>query len=187
MMRMFVCVLLVLLTGCSDQGGATIAKFESSDMANKVVVLLAHNKVKAVLSQEKDTYFVSVDDNVENKAREILTQFNAYFQKEDLNELLESKFASLSKLEMVKGNLLEGREIYNKLSVIPGILRANVVVTGDKSKRISVLVISLAEINAANKHNIERFLKGVVDDGDKLTISYFVQSVNDSDLSDEQD
>ena len=187
MMRKFVCVLLVLLAGCSDQGGAQIAEFESSDMANKVVVLLAHYKVKAVLSMKKDSYLVSVDDNLEAKAREILTQFNAYFQKEDLNELLESKFASLSKLEIVKGNLLEGREIYNKLSVIPGILRANVMVTGDKRKRVSVLIMSLTEIDTANKHNIEHFLKGVVDDGGKLTVSYFVQSVNDSDLSDEQD
>ncbi len=58
---------------------------------------------------------------------------------------------------MVKGNLLESREIYNKLSVIPGIMRANVVVTGDKNKRISVLVMSLKEIRSTNKHNIERF------------------------------
>lgn len=183
MIRIFFCMLLILLTGCSDHDSAQIAKFESSDIANKVVVLLAHNKIKAVLSVEKDNYLVSVDKNLESKAREILTQFNFYFQKEDLNELLESKFASLSKLEMVKGNLLEGREIYNKLSVIPEILRVNVVVTGDKNKRISVLVISLAEIDTANKHNIERFLKGVVDDGDKLTISYFVQSVSESDES----
>ncbi|MGD1525419.1 hypothetical protein [Vibrio harveyi] len=116
---------------------------------------------------------------MEVKAREILTRFNAYFQKEDLNELLESKFASLSKLEVVKGNLLESREIYNKLSVIPGVLRANVVVTGDKKKRVSVLVMSFNEINISKKHSIERFLKGLVSESDKLTVSYFVESVHD--------
>lgn len=185
-MRKFFCLLLILLSGCSEQGGTQIAKFESSDMANKVIVLLARYKVKAELSSEKDSYIVSVDDDAEAKAREILTQFNIYFEKEDLNELLESKFASLSKLEQVKGNLLEGREIYNKLSVIPGIMRANVVVTGDKYKRVSVLVMSLAEINTTNKQNIERFLKGIVDDGDKLTVSYFVERGRDSDANDKQ-
>lgn len=186
-MKKWVCILIVLLAGCSEQGRTQIGKFESSDMANKVIVLLAHYKVKAVLSSEKDSYLVSVDDNMEAKAREILTQFNAYFQKEDLNELLESKFASLSKLEMVKGNLLESREIYNKLSVIPGIMRANVVVTGDKNKRISVLVMSLKEIRSTNKHNIERFLKGVVDERDKLTVSYFVERGSERSDKDGQD
>ncbi|AMF96281.1 type III secretion protein [Vibrio harveyi] len=178
-MRHWVWTVLVLLLGCSDHGGTQIGKFESSDMANKVIVLLARYKVKAVLNLKKDSYLVSVDDSMEVKAREILTRFNAYFQKEDLNELLESKFASLSKLEVVKGNLLESREIYNKLSVIPGVLRANVVVTGDKKKRVSVLVMSFNEINISKKHSIERFLKGLVNESDKLTVSYFVESVHD--------
>lgn len=185
-MKMFLCLLLIFLSGCSEQGNVQIAKFESSDMANKVIVLLEHYKVNASLSVDKESYSVTVKSDVESKARKILTQFNVYFQKEDLNELLESKFASLSKLETVKGNLLEGREIFNKLSVIPGILRANVVVTGDKRKRVSVLVMSLTEIDITNKHNIERFLKGVVDDGDKLTVSYFVESSPEGDSSNEQ-
>lgn len=111
------------------------------------------------------------------KARELLTYYNFYFEREDLNDLLESKFASLSKLETVKSNFLQSREIYNKLSIMPNILRVSVVVTGEGSKRISVLILSVSEISAQNKSNIERFLKGVLNEEDRLTISYFVQVV----------
>lgn len=52
-MEKWVCILLVLLAGCSEQGKTQIGKFESSDMANKVIVLLAHYKVKAVLSSRR--------------------------------------------------------------------------------------------------------------------------------------
>lgn len=169
-------VLLILLVGCSNEGGTQVAKFESSDIANKVIVLLAHYRIKAELGFDKSSYIVRVEDKEEAKARKILTKFNVYFQKEDLNELLESKFASLSKLEMVKSNLLESREIYNKLSLIPGILRASVIVTGESNKRVSVLIMSLDEINSMNKKSIGSFLKGMVDDGDELTISYFVDT-----------
>ncbi|TQQ22347.1 type III secretion protein, partial [Vibrio cholerae] len=95
-----------------------------------------------------------------------------------LNDLLESKFASLSKLETVKGNLLQSKEIFNKLSVIPNVMRASVVVSGDVNKQISVLIMSFEDLEPENKNNIERFLKGLVSEKDKLTISYFVQNLS---------
>nr|WP_245986804.1 type III secretion protein [Vibrio pectenicida] len=175
MMKKFWFLLLLALTGCGEQGSIQIASFESADVANKVIVLLAQHQVPASLSSEKENFEIYVDKPDEAKARELLTEFNFYFQREDLNDLLESKFASLSKLEMVKSNLLESREIYNKLSVIPNVLRASVVVTGEKSKRISVLIMSLNEFEGTKKSNIERFLKGLIAESDTLTVSYFVQ------------
>ncbi|RPB31389.1 type III secretion protein [Vibrio parahaemolyticus] len=154
-----------------------VATFESADLSNKVVVLLNKNDIRAKLTTLKDGYGVLVDDLQEMKARELLTYYNFYFEREDLNDLLESKFASLSKLETVKSNFLQSREIYNKLSIMPNILRVSVVVTGEGSKRISVLILSVSEISAQNKSNIERFLKGVLNEEDRLTISYFVQVV----------
>ncbi|MDN3612041.1 type III secretion protein [Vibrio ostreicida] len=174
-MKKLWCLLLVILVGCDEQGSVQIANFESPDVANKVIVLLAQHQLAATLSTEKESYRIYVDKPAEAEARQLLTQFNFYFQREDLNDLLESKFASLSKLEMVKSNLLESREIYNKLSVIPNVLRASVVVTGEKNKRISVLIMSLKEIDLNKKSNIERFLKGLVAEQDTLTVSYFVQ------------
>ncbi|EQM16151.1 putative vcsJ2 [Vibrio parahaemolyticus 3259] len=154
-----------------------VATFESADLSNKVVVLLNKNDIRAKLTTLKDGYGVLVDDLQEMKARELLTYYNFYFEREDLNDLLESKFASLSKLETVKSNFLQSREIYNKLSIMPNILRVSVIVTGEGSKRISVLILSVSEISAQNKSNIERFLKGVLNEEDRLTISYFVQVV----------
>ncbi|WP_114785434.1 type III secretion protein [Vibrio tetraodonis] len=174
-MKKFYLFLLLVLVGCGDQGASQVASFESADVANKVIVLLAQHQVPATLSTEKENYHIHVEKSDEAKARELLTQFNFYFQREDLNDLLESKFASLSKLETVKSNLLESREIYNKLSVIPNVLRASVVVTGEKSKRISVLIMSLNEFDSTKKGNIERFLKGLAAESDTLTVSYFVQ------------
>ncbi|EJL6463835.1 type III secretion protein [Vibrio cholerae] len=170
-------LLLLFLFGCGEQGSTQIASFESADIANKVIVMLSQYQVPATLSTQKENFLVFVDESAEEKARTLLTKFNFYFQREDLNDLLESKFASLSKLETVKGNLLESREIFNKLSVIPNVLRASVVVTGDVNKRVSVLIMSFQDIEQENKNNIERFLKGLVSEKDTLTISYFVQNV----------
>ena len=175
MKRLWMIFIAFLLTGCNEQGTIQIASFESADIANKVVVLLEQQQLSATLEKSKEAYEVYVDKLQEVKARRLLSQFNFYFQREDLNDLLESKFASLSKLEIVKGNLLESREIYNKLSVIPNVLRASVVVTGDKNKRISVLIMSFEDMDADKKNNIERFLKGLIAEQDALTISYFVQ------------
>ncbi|EJL6267957.1 type III secretion protein [Vibrio cholerae] len=169
--------LLLFLFGCGEQGSTEIASFESADVANKVIVMLSQYQVPATLSRQKENFLVFVDESAEEKARTLLTKFNFYFQSEDLNDLLESKFASLSKLEMVKGNLLQSREIFNKLSVIPNVFRASVVVTGDVNKRVSVLIMSFQDIEQENKNNIERFLKGLVSEKDTLSISYFVQNV----------
>ncbi|AUI86436.1 type III secretion protein [Vibrio azureus] len=175
MKKLWMVFIALLLTGCNEQETIQVASFESADIANKVVVLLERQQLSATLEKSKEVYEVYVDKLQEVKARRLLSQYNFYFQREDLNDLLESKFASLSKLEIVKGNLLESREIYNKLSVIPNVLRASVVVTGDKSKRISVLIMSLEEMDVDKKNNIERFLKGLIAEQDALTISYFVQ------------
>ncbi|EGQ7944551.1 type III secretion protein, partial [Vibrio cholerae] len=117
-MKFFYPLLLLFLFGCSEKGSTQVAIFESADVANKVVVMLSHYQVPATLSTQKENFLVLVDKSQEGKARALLTKFNFYFQREDLNDLLESKFASLSKLETVKGNLLQSKEIFNKLSVI---------------------------------------------------------------------
>lgn len=96
--------------------------------------MLNKHQIPSTLSVQKEWYSVSVDESNEMKARELLTTFNFYFEKEDLNDLLESKFASLSKLEQVKSNFLQSREISNKLSVMPNIFRVSVVVTGSQKK-----------------------------------------------------
>ncbi|HCH1891036.1 TPA: type III secretion protein [Vibrio parahaemolyticus] len=177
MRKLLLLVFVLVVSGCRDSGMTQVATFESADLSNKVVVLLNKNDIRAKLTTLKDGYGVLVDDLQEMKARELLTYYNFYFEREDLNDLLESKFASLSKLETVKSNFLQSREIYNKLSIMPNILRVSVVVTGEGSKRISVLILSVSEISAQNKSNIERFLKGVLNEEDRLTISYFVQVV----------
>ncbi|MCX8783748.1 type III secretion protein [Vibrio parahaemolyticus] len=177
MRKLLLLVFVLVVSGCRDSGMTQVATFESADLSNKVVVLLNKNDIRAKLTTLKDGYGVLVDDLQEMKARELLTYYNFYFEREDLNDLLESKFASLSKLETVKSNFLQSREIYNKLSIMPNILRVSVIVTGEGSKRISVLILSVSEISAQNKSNIERFLKGVLNEEDRLTISYFVQVV----------
>ncbi|HCH6354370.1 TPA: type III secretion protein [Vibrio parahaemolyticus] len=177
MRKLLLLVFVLVVSGCRDSGMTQVATFESADLSNKVVVLLNKNDIRAKLTTLKDGYGVLVDDLQEMKARELLTYYNFYFEREDLNDLLESKFASLSKLETVKSNFLQSREIYNKLSIMPNILRVSVVVTGEGSKRISVLILSVSEISAQNKSNIGRFLKGVLNEEDRLTISYFVQVV----------
>ncbi|ELA9559876.1 type III secretion protein [Vibrio parahaemolyticus] len=177
MRKLLLLVFVLAMSGCSDSGMTQVATFESADLSNKVIVLLNKNDIRAKLTTLKDGYGVMVDDLEEMKARELLTYYNFYFEREELNDLLESKFASLSKLETVKSNFLQSREIYNKLSIMPNILRVSVVVTGEESKRISVLILSVSEISAQNKSNIERFLKGVLNEEDRLTISYFVQVV----------
>lgn len=177
MKKLLLLACALFLAGCGTTGMTQVAKFESADLSNKVVVLLNKNNVKAKLTSLKDGYGVLVDDEQEMRARELLAYYNFYFEREDLNDLLESKFASLSKLENIKSNFLQSRELYNKLSIMPSILRVSVVVTGEKAKRTSVLIISLSEISPENKSNIERFLKGVLNEEDKLTISYFVQAV----------
>lgn len=177
-MRKVILFLSLMLAGCGDKSGIQIANFTLEDSANKVVVLLGKNKIPAMINKEKDGYIVSVDHSLESKARALLTRYNYYFRSTDLNDLLESKFASLSKLETVKGNLLESREIYNKLSVIPDVTKAQVIVTGDKQKRISVLIMSLVDISFESKKNIESFLKGLLSEQDKLTVSYVVEGVH---------
>ncbi|ASU22431.1 type III secretion protein [Vibrio qinghaiensis] len=181
-MKIFYPLLLLFLFGCGDQGSTQIASFESADVANKVVVMLSHYQVQATLSTQKENFLVFVDQSQEGKARGLLTKFNFYFQREDLNDLLESKFASLSKLETVKSNLLQSREIFNKLSVIPNVMRASVVVSGDVNKQISVLIMSFQELEQENKNNIEHFLKGLISEKDKLTISYFVQNFSNENI-----
>ncbi|ARR51727.1 type III secretion protein (plasmid) [Photobacterium damselae subsp. damselae] len=170
-------IVTLFISGCNESGMTQIAKFESADLSNKVIVLLNKNQIKAKLTQLKDGYDISVDNNQEMKARELLATYNFYFERENLNDLLESKFASLSKLEIVKSNFLQSRELYNKLSIMPNILRVSVVVSGEKNKRISVLILSIGDIASENKNNIERFLKGLLNEEDKLTVSYFVQAV----------
>ncbi|KOE88500.1 type III secretion protein [Vibrio aestuarianus] len=175
-MKKVMLIIMLLLSGCGSENDKIIADFDSADIANKVVVLLAKYGIPSKLNSQKEQFFIAVAKDHELQARELLIGFNFYFQTQDLNDLLESKFASLSKLETVKSNLLESREIYNKISIIPNVLRANVIVTGEKNKRVSVLIISLLNIEEENKNNIEKFLKGVVNESDTLTISYFVQS-----------
>jgi len=175
-MRRLYWIVFLVLFGCNEQSWVEVANFDSADTANKVVVLLARHQVSASLSMKKDRHVVYVDKDNLLQAREVLTKFNFYFEREDLNDLLESKFASLSKLEVVKGNLLESREIYNKISVIPNVLRTSVVVTGEKNKRVSVIIFSFDEIDLEKKSNIERFLKGVISESDTLTVSYFFQN-----------
>ncbi|EKT60072.1 hypothetical protein [Providencia sneebia] len=171
--------LLFMIVGCQDNQDISVAEFESADTANKVLVLLNKAQIEAKLVFYKGQYSVYVNDTQVMNARALLSKFNFYFELEDLNDLLESKFSSLSKLENIKGNLLEGREIYNKLNVIPDVLRANVMVTGEGKKRISILLISLKEFDATSKARIEKFLKGIISANDMLTIEYLVQHVND--------
>ncbi|EKN4037961.1 type III secretion protein [Yersinia enterocolitica] len=168
-----------LLTGCQDSKSISVATFESADVANKVLVLLSRNKINAELVVTKNGYSVHVETSLVMQARTLLSKYNFYFEVEDLNDLLESKFASLSKLETIKGNLLEGREIYNKLNVIPDVLRSNVMVSGAEIKRVSVLLISLNEIDSITKNSIEKFLKGIVSEKDTLTVEYLVQTSAD--------
>ncbi len=171
--------LFFLLVGCHDSNGVSIAMFESADIANKVLVLLNQSQINADLVSTKNGYSIFVNETHVMEARTLLSRFNFYFQTEDLNDLLESKFASLSKLENIKSNLLEGREIYNKLNVIPDVLRSNVMVSGSESKRVSVLIISIKELDATSKSSVEKFLKGIVSERDILTVEYLVQSIVD--------
>ncbi|WP_318452418.1 type III secretion protein [Photobacterium leiognathi] len=175
-MKVLCFLLFIILTGCNNHDKVQIAKFESSDIANKVIVLLYNKQLPAKLEKNnKEQYIVYVDKSIESRARELLSKLNFYFRREKINDLLESKFASLSQLETIKSNLIESREIYNKLNVIPNVFRASVIVTGEKKKKISIIIISLQELKTQKKNSIEKFLKGVVDEKDTLTVSYFVQ------------
>ena len=177
-MKKLCLIVLFMLFGCGEKDNVEVAIFESADVANKVIILLSRHQISATLTvtKEHQLVFVSTDDLV--KARQLLTKYNFYFEPQDLNDLLESKFASLSKLEMVKGNLIESRVIYNKLSLIPNVLRTSVIVTGDKSKRMSVIILSLDEMELRSKNNIERFLNGLISEADSITVSYFFQNIN---------
>ncbi|HHL2502284.1 TPA: type III secretion protein [Yersinia enterocolitica] len=177
--RIIFVLAIFLLIGCQDSNNISIATFESADVANKVLVLLSQTQISAELVATKSGYSVYVETSQVMKARTLLSKYNFYFQVEDLNDLLESKFASLSKLETIKGNLLEGREIYNKLNIIPDVLRSNVMVSGAEDKRVSVLIISLNEVGSVTKSSIERFLKGIVSEKDTLTVEYLVQTIAD--------
>lgn len=176
-MKKWLWVLSFLLVGCGDGKSANIASFDSADIANKVILLLSYNKIPATLVAQKDKYMIAVDPHAEDSARTILTKYNLYFQDYNLNELLDSKFASLSKLENVKSNLIESLIIFNKISVIPNVLRVNVVVTGENNKNVSLLIMSLSEVSAENKKSIEGFLRGLINDTDKLTVNYIVPQV----------
>ncbi|MCY4473070.1 MAG: hypothetical protein OXC07_09695 [Kistimonas sp.] len=153
-----------------------IARLFSNDKANKIVVMLDSNGITASLSKTKDLYTVSVPSESSMKARALLSDFNFYFEREDLTSLLESKFASLSKLEAIKGNLLESKEISNKINTIPGVFNADVVIVGDKAKRISILVMSNADLEEDVKSSIESFLKGLVFEEDTLSVNYIVKT-----------
>ena len=81
-------IVFLVLFGCNDQGRVEVANFDSADAANKVVVLLARYQVSASLSISKDRHLVYVDKDHLAQAREVLTKFNFYFEREDLNDLL---------------------------------------------------------------------------------------------------
>ena len=171
-----VLVLAVLLSSCDEQEMKPVARLLSNDKANKIVVMLDSNGISATLVKVKDIYTVSVPVESVMQARALLSDFNFYFEKEDLTSLLESKFASLSKLEAIKGNLLESKEISNKINTIPGVLNADVVIVGEKGKRISILVMSTDELDEDVKSSIESFLKGLVSEEDSLAVNYIVRS-----------
>ncbi|WP_394201544.1 type III secretion protein [Shewanella waksmanii] len=176
-LTLFLIVLTLFLSGCKSDGYIQVAVYPSADVANKVVSLLGRGGMRSTVDVHKGEYTVLVSVEDEVKARNLLTEYNFYFVTEDLNDLLESKFASLSKLEEVKGNLLDSRVIYNKLSLIPGVLRLSVIVTGSKSKRISVLIISLDELDEHKKSSIDQFLKGLVSSGENYSVSYLVAKI----------
>lgn len=177
MKRFYILFIIVLLTGCKDGDYVDVAKFNNIDVANKVIVLLDNYNIPIKIITEKSLYGISVPRQNEMSARKILIKYNFYHQNEDLNDLLESKFASLSKLESVKGNLLESREISNKLNSLPNILRASVTITGEAAKRISVIIISLNDLEKGEKNSIESYLKGVASESSKLSVNYFVPEV----------
>lgn len=176
----------MLVIGCTDVSNVSIASFDTADSANKVSVLLYKNNISADIVEDNDKYSIFVGEENEIKARELLSKFNFYFLEIEINDLLESKFASLSKLEEVKSNLLESRIIFNKLSVLPDVLRTSVVVTGRENKKISVIIASFENLEEENKANIEGFLRGLISKSDQLTVSYVVpQGYNQNDLESE--
>ena len=174
-MAKYFVLLMVLIAACDHKRTHVVATFESKDIANKVVVMLNSNDIHAELSNKKDLFIISVEEDQVMKARILLSAYNFYFEKEDLNVLLESKFASLSKLEAIKSNLLESKEISNTLNLIPDVLRADVLVHGMKEKHISVLIVSIAELEESIKNSINTFLNGIISQDDFLTISYLVR------------
>ncbi|NOE11449.1 type III secretion protein [Vibrio cholerae] len=172
--------LCLLITACANEKTTVIGEFDSRDIANKVLVLLSNYDIEAALTRQKDSYIVSVNESNELNARIILTKYNFYFVDDSLNELLESKFSSLSKLETVKSNLLLSKDIHNKLSALPNVMKVSVIVNGEKNKRVAVMVMSIDELGIENKKNINDFLIGIMSETDTVTVKYFVhRGVND--------
>ncbi|MEG7567316.1 type III secretion protein [Vibrio cholerae] len=172
--------LCLLITACANEKTTVIGEFDSRDIANKVLVLLSNYDIEAALTRQKDSYIVSVNESNELNARIILTKYNFYFVDDSLNELLESKFSSLSKLETVKSNLLLSKDIHNKLSALPNVMKVSVIVNGEKNKRVAVMVMSIDELSIENKKNINDFLIGIMSETDTVTVKYFVhRGVND--------
>ncbi|EGQ8442525.1 type III secretion protein [Vibrio cholerae] len=172
--------LCLLITACANEKTTVIGEFDSRDIANKVLVLLSNYDIEAALTRQKDSYIVSVNEANELNARIILTKYNFYFVDDSLNELLESKFSSLSKLETVKSNLLLSKDIHNKLSALPNVMKVSVIVNGEKNKRVAVMVMSIDELSIENKKNINDFLIGIMSETDTVTVKYFVhRGVND--------
>ncbi|RTZ16644.1 type III secretion protein [Vibrio aquaticus] len=168
---------LLIISGCDNIDRQRVGSFSTGDVANKAIVLLENKGIESKIVFEKEMYHIEVNTEHEMNARRLLSEFNFYYKSLDLNDLLESKFSSLSKLETIKSNLLSSRELSNKLNVIPGILKVEVVTSGDEEKQYSVIILSLEPITESRKREIKQFLTGVIKPSDKLTVSYLVNEV----------
>lgn len=177
MKNIFLFVFTLLLFGCSEISEVTIASFEQDDRANKAFLLLNEYGLHASLLKEQEISSITVNKGDEVTARELLTNFNFYFSEQDVAPMLDSSFASLSKLESVKENLFESLLIQNNLGSIPGVIHAKAIVTGDKQKNITVLVLSFKPLSTDYKSEIDKLVKGLSKPEDKVTISYIVEEL----------
>lgn len=177
MKNIFLFVFSLLLFGCAEITDVTIASFEQDDRANKAFLLLNEYGIQASLTKEKETSAIIVSKADEVAARELLTDFNFFFTGQDVAPLLDSSFASLSKLEMVKENLFVSTLIQNNLGSIPNVINAKAIVTGEKQKNITVLILSFKPLSSNYKSEIDKLVKGLSKPDDKVTISYIVEEL----------
>ncbi len=177
MKNIFLFVFSLLLFGCSEISDVTIASFEQDDRANKAFLLLNEYGIPASILTEKETNAIIVSKADEVAARELLTDFNFYFSGQDVTPLLDSSFASLSKLEMVKENLFASMLIQNNLGSIPNVINAKAIVTGTKQKNITVLILSFQPLSSDYKSEIDKLVRGLSSSDDKVTISYIVEEL----------